>query len=113
MYWVNGEHSPRGTESRRRSATPRPRPDRDETSAHKQREVELPAWILDSDRKLHRFEKYACKVYGLPRLLRSFTDGRRDPDIPTLDVVNSLFHAALLRRPSINAPESIYSPLML
>jgi len=124
VYWVNGEHSPRGAEGRRRSATPRPRPDRndpcpcgshrkykrccqkrDETSAHKQREVELPAWILDSDRKLHRFEKYACKVYGLPRLLRSFTDGRRDPDIPTLDVVNSLFHGALLRRPSINAIE--------
>jgi hypothetical protein len=51
------------------------------------------------------FEKYACNVYGLPRILRSFTDGRRDPTIPTLDVVNSLFHGALLRRPSINAIE--------
>jgi hypothetical protein len=51
------------------------------------------------------FEKYACNVYGLPHLLGRLTDTRRDPDIPTLDVVNSLFHAALLRRPSINAIE--------
>jgi len=118
VYWVNGEGSPR------RSATPRPRPGRnapcpcgshrkskrwcqpqDEIAARQERGVELPAWILHSRRKLHLFEKYACQVYGLPRLLGSLSDGRRDPDIPTLDVVNSLFHGALLRRPSINAIE--------
>ncbi len=65
----------------------------------------LPRWLLDSSRKLHQFERYACKVYALPRLLASFTDTRRDPRIPTLDVVNALFHAALMRRPSINAIE--------
>ncbi len=124
MYLVNGEGSPRGTESHRRSATPRQRPGRndpcpcgshrkskrccqpqDETAARQERGVDLPAWILHSRRKLHLFEKYACNVYGLPRLLGSLSDGRRDPDIPTLDVVNSLFHGALLRRPSINAIE--------
>lgn len=65
----------------------------------------LPAWLLNSRRKLHLFEKYACNVYGLPQLLGSFSDTRRDPDVPTFDVVNSLFHAALLRIPSINALE--------
>lgn len=60
---------------------------------------------MDSDRKLFQFEKYATNVYGLPDILGSFTDERRDPDIPTLDVVNSLFHGALFRRPSINAIE--------
>jgi hypothetical protein len=65
----------------------------------------LPGWILDSRRKLHQFEKYACNVYGLPRLLAKLKDGRRDPDIPTFDVVNSLFHTAVLRIPSINALE--------
>jgi len=60
---------------------------------------------MDSDRKLHQFEKYATKVYGLPRLLGSFKDGRIDPTYPTLEVVQALFHAALLRRPSINATE--------
>ena len=69
------------------------------------RSAVLPSWILNSPRKLHQFEKYACNVYGLPRLLGSLTDGRRNPEIPTLDVVNSLFHGALLRRPSINALE--------
>ncbi len=65
----------------------------------------LPSWLLDSSRKLHRFEKYACKVYALPRLLASFTDTRREPRIPTLEVVTALFHGALMRRPSINAIE--------
>ena len=67
------------------------------------RSTALPSWILTSPRTLHQFEQYACTVYGLRRLLGSLTDGRRDPSIPTLDVVNSLFHGALLRRPSINA----------
>ncbi len=78
---------------------------KDEIVARTERGVELPGWILHSRRKLHLFEKYACHVYGLPRLLGSLTDGRRNPEIPTLDVVNSLFHGALLRRPSINALE--------
>jgi hypothetical protein len=65
----------------------------------------LPGWILDSRRKLHQFEKYACNVYGLPGLLSELKDGRRAPDIPTFDVVNSLFHTAVLRIPSINALE--------
>lgn len=72
--------------------------------------VALPAWLIDSDRKLHRFEKYATKVYGLPRLLASFHDGRRNTSTQpttysTWEVVNALVHSALLRRPSINAIE--------
>jgi len=65
----------------------------------------LPFWVINSSRKLHQFEKYATKVYGLPRLLGSFRDGRRDPTHSTFEVLNALFHAALLRRPSINATE--------
>jgi len=65
----------------------------------------LPGWIVHSRHKLQQFEKYACNVYGLPRLLQRLHDGRRDPTIPTFDVVNSLFHAALFRLPSINALE--------
>jgi hypothetical protein len=38
-------------------------------------------------------------------LLASLSDGRRAPEIPTFDVVNSLFHTALLRIPSLNALE--------
>jgi hypothetical protein len=77
----------------------------DARAACKERGAELPAWILDSDRKLHQFEKYATKVYGLPRLIGSFRDSRRKPTYPTVEVVGALFHAALLRRPSINATE--------
>ena len=70
----------------------------------------LPAWLLDSERKLHQFEKYATKVFGLPRLLGSLRDGRRNTSAqpttyPTLEVVNALVQSALLRRPSINAIE--------
>lgn len=65
----------------------------------------LPRWIIDSRRKLHQFVRYATNVYGLPRLLASLRDGRRDPTYPTLEVLDALFHAALLRRPSINATE--------
>jgi len=65
----------------------------------------LPSWVLNSNRKLHLFQKYTTNVYGLPLLLGSFRDGRRDPLYPTLEVVGALFHAALLRRPSINATE--------
>ena len=61
--------------------------------------------LLCSTGKLAQFEKYAAKVFYLPKLLSSFLDSRRDPDIQTFDVVNSLFHTALLRIPSINALE--------
>ena len=60
---------------------------------------------MNSNRKLDQFLKYSTQVYGLPRLLGNLSDGRRDPTYPTLDVVGALFHAALLRRPSINATE--------
>lgn len=80
--------------------------ERDQQRCHDAAQEEgLPGWILDSRRKLHQFEKYACKVYELPRLLGRLRDGRRDPDIPTFDVMNCLFHAAILRTPSINAIE--------
>jgi hypothetical protein len=65
----------------------------------------LPFWVINSIRKLHQFERYATSVYGLPRLLGSFRDGRREPTHSTFDVLNALFHGALLRRPSINATE--------
>ena len=61
--------------------------------------------MLQSNAKLHQFEKYASNVFALPDLLASLTDTRRAPEIPTFDVVNSLFHTALLRIPSINALE--------
>ena len=62
-------------------------------------------WLLDSPRKYHQFVKCGVHVYGLPQRLRSFVDQRRNPTIKTFDVVNSLFQAAVLRRPSINALE--------
>jgi hypothetical protein len=59
----------------------------------------------DSRSKLRQFEKYVCNVFALPELLANLTDKRRDPKIPTFDVVNSLLHTAVLRIPSINALE--------
>src|SRR5262244_2609853 len=67
------------------------------------RSAAIPSWMLQSDAKLHQFERYASNVFALPDLLASLSDTRRAPEIPTLDVVNSLFHTALLRIPSINA----------
>jgi hypothetical protein len=61
--------------------------------------------LFELGNKLGQFEKYAALVFSLPKLLAGFTDSRRNPDIPTFDVVNSLFHTALLRIPSINALE--------
>lgn len=61
--------------------------------------------MLRSRRKLHQFEKYASNVFALPGLLARLTDRRRTPKIPTFDVLNSLFHTALLRIPSLNALE--------
>jgi Protein of unknown function (DUF3300) len=61
---------------------------------------------MDTSRsKLRQFEKYVCNVFALPDLLAKLTDQRRDPKISTFDVVNSLFHTAVLRIPSINALE--------
>jgi hypothetical protein len=65
----------------------------------------LPPWVIGTHGKLQQFEKYASKVFDLPGLLDSLSDSRRDPTYPTFDVVNSLFHAGLLRLPSINAIE--------
>jgi hypothetical protein len=65
----------------------------------------LPAWMDDSRSKLRQFEKYVCNVFALPDLLASLVDTWRAPEIPTFDVVNSLFHTAVLRIPSINALE--------
>ena len=58
----------------------------------KQVSAGLPGWLLNSRRNLHQFEKYICNVYGFPQLLACLTDGRRMAEIPTFDVVNSLFH---------------------
>jgi hypothetical protein len=77
----------------------------DEIIGRQRRSTALPAWILSSRGKLHQFEKYACNVFALPALLASLNDTRRAPEIPTFDVVNSLFHTALLRIPSLNALE--------
>ena len=77
----------------------------DEALRRQLRGAAVPAWIDDSRGKLHQFEKYVCNVFGLPDLLASFVDSRRAPKIPTFDVVNSLFHTAVLRIPSINAME--------
>lgn len=79
--------------------------ERDDRDDRAQREATLPAWLINSRRKLYQFEKYVTDTYGLPRLLARLHDGRRDPDYSTALVVGTLFHAALLRRPSINATE--------
>jgi hypothetical protein len=79
--------------------------ERDEALRRQRRGSGIPEWIDGSRSKLHQFEKYICNVYGLPDLLASFIDTRRAPKIPTFDVVNSLFHTAVLRIPSINALE--------
>lgn len=77
----------------------------DEALRRQWRGAVLPGWIDGSRSKLHQFEKYVCNVFGLPDLLARLVDTRRAPKIPTFDVVNSLFHTALLRIPSINALE--------
>jgi hypothetical protein len=79
--------------------------EREERLRRQLRPVVLPAWLLNSNGKLHQFEKYVDQVFDLPGLLAGQTDGRRAPEIPTADVVNSLFHGALLRIPSLNALE--------
>ena len=59
----------------------------------------------NSGGRLRQFERYSDRVFSVPKLLNGVTDGRQDPDIPTFDVINALFHTALLRIPSINALE--------
>lgn len=77
-----------------------------EGAARREARVEaLPEWLINSERRLHQFTRYSSKVFNLPWLLGTVRDSRRDPQIPTFDVVNSLFHAALLRIPSLNALE--------
>jgi hypothetical protein len=78
---------------------------RDQRTVREASGAALPDWIIGSRRKFHQFEKYALQVYGVGRLLGSLCDARRDPTYPTTDVVRALFHAALFRRPSINAAE--------
>jgi hypothetical protein len=77
----------------------------DEVLRRQRRTSAMPPWLLTSRGKLQQFVKYGCTVFGLPDLLAGMTDSRRAPEIPTFDVVNSLFHTALLRIPSINALE--------
>jgi len=79
--------------------------ERDEVLRRQRRVAAIPPWLLTSRGKFQQFVKYACTVFGLPSLLNGMTDSRRDPEIPTFDVVNSLFHTAVLRIPSINALE--------
>src|SRR5437870_8351135 len=77
----------------------------DEVLRRQRRLAAMPPWLLSSRGKFQQFFKYACNVFALPDLLAGLTDSRRAPEIPTFDVVNSLFHTALLRIPSINALE--------
>jgi hypothetical protein len=79
--------------------------EQDEALRRQLRGAALPAWMDDSRSKLRQFEKYVCNVFGLPDLFASLVDTRRGPKIPTFDVVNSLFHTAVLRIPSSNALE--------
>jgi SEC-C motif/Transposase DDE domain len=79
--------------------------ERDESRRRELRNAALPEWIKLSRGKLLQLEKYTCHVFDLPGLLESLKDTRRRPKIPTFDVVNSLFHTAVLRIPSINALE--------
>ncbi len=79
--------------------------EREEALRRQRRGAALPAWMDTSRSKLRQFEKYVCNVFALPHLLANLTDQRRDPKISTFDVVNSLFHTAVLRIPSINALE--------
>ncbi|HEV2728524.1 MAG TPA: hypothetical protein VGV15_00705 [Terriglobales bacterium] len=79
--------------------------EQDEVLRRQLRGAALPEWIEGSRGKLQQFEKYVYNVFALPDLLAGLVDTRRAPKIPTFDVVNSLFHTALLRIPSINALE--------
>jgi hypothetical protein len=79
--------------------------ERDEVEERGRRLSKTAQGLFELTGRLAQFERYAAKVFSVPKLLAGFKDGRRDPDIPTFDVANSLFHAALLRIPSTNALE--------
>ena len=81
--------------------------EQDEAKARRQQlsKTFLELFDLTGTGRLAQFEKYAAQVFSVPKLLSEYTDSRRGPDIPTFDVVNCLFHAALFRIPSINALE--------
>jgi hypothetical protein len=79
--------------------------ERDAALRRQQRVEAQPEWLLYSERKLHQFLRYGWKVFDLPGLLGMLRDGRRDPGISTFHVVSSLFFAAVLRTPSLNALE--------
>jgi len=55
--------------------------------------------------RLYQFLKYAIGVYNLPQSLAKIVDSRRDPSIPTSQVLVSLLMAAVLRIPSLNQLE--------
>lgn len=77
-----------------------------DASIRRQRpQMGLADWLLKSNGKLRQFERYACQCFGLASLLAVQKDSRRSPQIPTFEVVTSLFHTALLRIPSLNALE--------
>jgi hypothetical protein len=57
------------------------------------------------ERRLQQFVAYANKTYHLRRLLESLSDGRCDPNIPTLHVAAATFFCGLLRVRSFNALE--------
>jgi hypothetical protein len=57
--------------------------------------------------RLHQFIRYAVGSFRIWRTFMKVSDGRRDPDIPTFDVVTCLFMAAVLRVPSINQLEKL------
>jgi hypothetical protein len=79
--------------------------ERDAALRRQQRVEAQPEWLLNSERRLHQFLRYGWKVFDLPGLLGSLRDGRRDPSISTFHIASSLFFAALLRTPSLNALE--------
>lgn len=65
----------------------------------------LPKWLAQPQARLGQFIHYANTVYDLFKRLGSLRDQRRRPQIPTADVVRSLFFTAALRLPSLNALE--------
>ena len=67
--------------------------------------MNLSSYFQNVNGKLILFQKYVCKVFKLPAILKSMNDSRVNPVHSTSDVVNCLFQASLIRLPSINAIE--------
>lgn len=59
----------------------------------------------EAGKRLFQFEKYVNETFDTARLMARWRDGRVDPDFSTFEVANALFHAAVLREPSINSLE--------